>query len=769
MGKEINRILQEFDLIDRCYIRGNGAEFTIENIDKKSGIGAGRVVYDFQKNESNDYRELVCSKEVDGKPRKVVVWIKGDGSNNTVAIRLRDRSGEMHQYKLCTLNFNGWKNIEVVLGKDALLGNTWLGDSNGELDVPVRVVSLVIMHPENAGLTGTVMFDGLALISEVSDTEVIKLGFVWEKQGVWVVDDKIGVCLRISNTDNNEHKAVLHLVVRSSYDKAVYSVEDEVVVPPNASIEKEAGVIISTSGYYIVDAWLAFGSTSTTVISTVVLKSDVSDNQNTKSKYFAVNTELATQRDTVREKVVKLVSSAGIGYAVEPLIWQVVETEELKYSFGNYKEYIDICQSNGIEPVISVDCSVIPYYGKEFTVQQRRDAFFKMVEMAVQKLSPGLWGVEFKNIESLVIRSAQDKSVDRFTAKEYAAVVKMLSDTAKRGNPKLKLLLNISSVKDLKLVEGIGSQLAGRFFDILTVSCEGNDLLQFTESSVYKNITGFTKNFKLKNVWLTDVGAGFTGREDRFYAGLITRAAVMFKNTEGITNVVWVAAQNKNVGSTDQYPGGIVGSHGLPSLQYLAIKVTIEMLQGCVKDPAFEDKINYNPGVLSYVFVSSKDNSRILALLPYKNIGNTGLSVSNDGAVITDNVGYTERVRPSLSKVSIPLCINEGVFVKLREITNMYLTPAHCVFEPDSAVIKPGEAEAVVRIKAEINTKILWEPNDYVHVSSTTTDVLSNTGAEVRVGLKKKEKLKKVIWLIGRLLSPYGFNIGTVKLQVVSP
>ncbi len=117
---------------------------------------------------------------------KLRYWLKGDNSKCSYGLQVTDASGETHQYRSLSsgtgqggiIDFTGWK--EVVFDLDAP-HETWGGDKNGKLDVPITAIILTLGQPmEKAdgkekllAAEGDLYFDSLSVDSDKSAEETL--------------------------------------------------------------------------------------------------------------------------------------------------------------------------------------------------------------------------------------------------------------------------------------------------------------------------------------------------------------------------------------------------------------------------------------------------------------------------------------------------------------------------------------------------------------------------------------------------------------------
>ena len=89
--------------------------------------------------------------------------VKGDGTYNTLWLRLEDATGEILLYRVGTLNNTSWTTMTVDL-TDAPAYHT-LGNNDGILDYPISLYRLVVSHNGSQPTSGTARVDCLQALN----------------------------------------------------------------------------------------------------------------------------------------------------------------------------------------------------------------------------------------------------------------------------------------------------------------------------------------------------------------------------------------------------------------------------------------------------------------------------------------------------------------------------------------------------------------------------------------------------------------------------
>ncbi|MCX7599927.1 MAG: hypothetical protein N2512_13830 [Armatimonadetes bacterium] len=96
-----------------------------------------------------------------GEPTEFRVWVCGDGSGQSVRVRLFDRAAETFQWTLGKLDFTGWRQMSCRLDR---IEGFWGGNADGKINYPLTFDS-VLVDSDIEPLSGDVFFDDLSYIT----------------------------------------------------------------------------------------------------------------------------------------------------------------------------------------------------------------------------------------------------------------------------------------------------------------------------------------------------------------------------------------------------------------------------------------------------------------------------------------------------------------------------------------------------------------------------------------------------------------------------
>jgi len=129
----------------------------------RGGATSGRLDYSFR-TPRNDYVAFTppAPLPLPDAASSLGLWVYGDGSSHALNVQLRDRQGELLQFRLGPVGGAGWQFVSTPLGGEVARGNVIANPQNRRLDLPAALVALVLDDdPDSAAGAGTIYLDDL--------------------------------------------------------------------------------------------------------------------------------------------------------------------------------------------------------------------------------------------------------------------------------------------------------------------------------------------------------------------------------------------------------------------------------------------------------------------------------------------------------------------------------------------------------------------------------------------------------------------------------
>ncbi len=149
--------------------RGNepNGTFTQSSAQVHSGRFSGQLSYNFPTG-GNDYVVFSPGSQpvINGSPSQLGIWVYGDGSGHALKFWLRDNEGETLQFRMGFIGGAGWQFLATPINGTVEPYNRISGSGNLRLDLPARLVSIVLDdEPDSKTGGGTIYLDDLSAVT----------------------------------------------------------------------------------------------------------------------------------------------------------------------------------------------------------------------------------------------------------------------------------------------------------------------------------------------------------------------------------------------------------------------------------------------------------------------------------------------------------------------------------------------------------------------------------------------------------------------------
>jgi len=99
----------------------------------------------------------------EGEPRALGVWVHGDGSGNSLRMRVADAGGQTFQPTGPRLDWKGWRWVQFDLKRMSDAGH-WGGANDGVVHGPLKLDTLLLVDGARNKTSGTIYLTGPALV-----------------------------------------------------------------------------------------------------------------------------------------------------------------------------------------------------------------------------------------------------------------------------------------------------------------------------------------------------------------------------------------------------------------------------------------------------------------------------------------------------------------------------------------------------------------------------------------------------------------------------
>ncbi|MBB3157388.1 flagellar hook assembly protein FlgD [Microbacterium proteolyticum] len=154
-----------FETAGEEWISASGTVTPSTSTRATQGSGALGIAYDVSSADAEIETTTTPEALLTSPASALKADLLGDGSWNTVYLKLRDATGEMFFYRVGAMGLSRWTTATIDLGEPA--ATTHLGNDDGILDYPVALVRVIVVRNGSAApATGTAVLDNLRVIDQ---------------------------------------------------------------------------------------------------------------------------------------------------------------------------------------------------------------------------------------------------------------------------------------------------------------------------------------------------------------------------------------------------------------------------------------------------------------------------------------------------------------------------------------------------------------------------------------------------------------------------
>jgi hypothetical protein len=150
---------------------GIEASWTYSREQAATGSWSGLIEVDFSAADGYAIFSTPALDAVAEVPAALRVAIAGDGSGNTLALRLYDSTDERFISTVGPIDWTGFRTIEAG---DLSTWTHYLGDDDGVFDPPARTIAIEVTHEDAGAATGRLFVDDLTIVYPIAGTRLVE-------------------------------------------------------------------------------------------------------------------------------------------------------------------------------------------------------------------------------------------------------------------------------------------------------------------------------------------------------------------------------------------------------------------------------------------------------------------------------------------------------------------------------------------------------------------------------------------------------------------
>lgn len=511
-----------------------------------SGAGAIALSYDVTGGLA-EAGPVATPTEISGESlSQLQMAVHGDGTWNTLYLRLRDATGEVLLFRVAAMGFTGWQTETVDLAAAPIWHD--LGNNDGILDYPLSLYRLVIARNGSQPATGQVWVDGLRALS----------GWDLPRGSARMI------------VPANGTSTVLTFGARSSGDWRL-TLTDELGSSRTYSGQAASGDLVSiswngTSGIGAtmrgnVRALLEYDATADGSLGSPRIAAAVpyliglavrSYGVSWPGSIAGINSFLTTIGDPAEVgRQARLMEDAFVRMTREEFEWKRIEPRKGYFEWGRFDQAVEIARSHQIEllgklvysapwassaPAGTSPASAVYYPPK--SVVDFADYARAVVERYKDRVH--VWEIWNEPNTSIFWKPAPN-------AAAYASLLKAAYAAIKAEDPTATVVLGGLAGFDKAFLDGIRSAGAWASFDALGIHTYTVGPPESSTAAAWLDqAQSYVERYGTKPLWITELGwstyagsgSGYIGVSESTQASYLARA-YLDAATRGVRGIFW--------------------------------------------------------------------------------------------------------------------------------------------------------------------------------------------------------------------------------------
>jgi hypothetical protein len=517
-----------------------------------------------------------------GTPTEFSVWVYGDGVGNVLRLRLRDKSGEIFQYNIGTVDWKGWRQMTASLAKPAV---SWGGNADGKVDLPLELES-VLLDSEKRPSKGVLYFDDLSYTAELVPTELVSIGLDAKPFGAiyWGSDTAEPPALVARNLSTAERvEAKLDLKVTGPQGRVLLEQPVKLSLTPGASQRLPLTMPADFEGLATVSARIQIRDDSREITTSFARLAHPADMALNPDSFFGACTHFGQHKGDLPRSF-DLLSKAGIKWLRDEISWGVCETTKGEFAVPEwYDQYMREAVRHGVTPFILFD------YGNRFYDEglspasaEAQEAFGKYCFGLVSHFKDLCKHWEVYNEPNIGFWKPKPDP------EAYSRLLKIAYEAAKKADPTCTVVGVCTAGTDLRYIEEVLKRGGMDYMDALSIHP-----YRYPRSPEDSNfIAEVTRAHELmarygggnKKLWLTEIGwptqKDPRGVTEEVSGNYLIRMNVQALSLPFVERVIWYDFQNDGFDEKyNEHNFGLIRWQSFtPKQNYIAAKMLTEHL-----------------------------------------------------------------------------------------------------------------------------------------------------------------------------------------------
>jgi flagellar hook assembly protein FlgD len=546
------------------------------------GIGALSMGYDLSAGTAELTRTGTPAELPSSVYSALKIDYKGDGTYNTLYVKMRDATGEVFLYRVGNLNKTQWQTGTVDLTRPP--AQSTAGNADGVLDAPLSLQRLVVSRNGDERATGTVVVDNLRALSDGWTLPSADVRYFIAGTGGTTVHFRSGSAgdYRVALRDLSGHSITFKGTVRSAGAIDInWDGKDSAGQPFRGLVSATLSHDNSADGALASDAAAAGRPYFAGATAKARTKGTGS--------IAGANSFMTTFDDAAKADAdAKLMEEASLRYAREEFDWNRVEPRKGYFEWAKFDQAVEVAAARNLDVVGKLVYSAawassapagtpqqdIAYYPPT-NLTDYTDYVREVVERYKDRVS--VWEVWNEPNIQQYWKPAPDSAA-------YAAMLKATYATIKSIDPDATVLTaGFAGVSD-GYMKGLVDAGAAKSYDGLAIHTftSGAPEQSITDSWIQGAKTFNARNNPTASLWITELGWSTctgcpNGVTEEQQAQYLSRAYLDAAAT-GVSGITWFNLRELGDSGSSLHNYGLVTSDGRKKPAYTALARTASSL-----------------------------------------------------------------------------------------------------------------------------------------------------------------------------------------------
>ncbi len=518
-----------------------GSSVTLSTDQVHSGKRSCKLHYKYPGVQGISYAGIVLQGLVTplvGEPKSFHLWVCGDGIGQSLRVRLRDATGQTHQYNLGKLDFEGWRQLSCGLATDQ---GHWGGANDGKLYLPLFFEALLV-DSDIEPTESDVYFDDLTYVTVAEPSAALAaeadsgaFGNVIFEQEPWQ--------LRVTLTNRRADAALVAPVVLTATDargREVATTRADVNIEPGRRTTLTLKAQGDARGLLMVKA---FSGDTLLYEGRLAVLPGAHELQPIQNPFFGVCTHFAQGKHTIPETL-QLLRRSGVEFLRDELYWSAIEQQAGQFVFPErFDAYMKAAAEAGIQPLIVTTYSNDLYdEGQAPHTDEGRAAYARYVTELIKRYGTICHRWEVWNEPNIGFWRGRKPDPG-----EYFELLKTTYEAVKKVDPGATVVGVCTAGTDFKFIQGVLERGGGRYMDDLSTHPyrypRSPEASRFVEELRRTYALMEQHGMGGRKLWLTEIGwptqQDPRGVDEQTSANYLVRMYVLAHSEPYVAGVAW--------------------------------------------------------------------------------------------------------------------------------------------------------------------------------------------------------------------------------------